>query len=364
MIVIRNLNKSFPGNPAAALHDISLEIGAGLFFTLFGPSGCGKSTLLRCIAGLETPESGVIEIAGVTVFSSSPRAFVPPNRRRIGMVFQSYAIWPHMTVLENVSFPLEAQGKSDATSHARAALDLVGLAALESRYASRLSGGQQQRVAFARAIVGDPAVLLLDEPLSNLDAALRDQMRAELQALHRRLGVTTIYVTHDQTEALSMSDRIAVMKEGRFVEMGSPSDLYYSPRSPFTARLVGGANLIAGMARRGENGVTVVDTAFGTLLSSDPGLGPVDVFIRPERVRLRRGDEASPAGGGLVPLRVREQRFGGESTELDLVRASDGEGGVLRSRAASGLAAVDDIVQVIIAPADVRIFPQQAGQAG
>ena len=192
MIAVRNLAKRFPGNDAASLADVSLEIDAGLFFTLFGPSGCGKSTLLRCIAGLETPDAGEITIAGVTVFSAQRRQFVPPNRRRIGMVFQSYAIWPHMTVLQNVTFPLEAQRMPRAEERARAALESVGLGALAGRYASRLSGGQQQRVAFARAIVADPQVLLLDEPLSNLDAALRDQMWDPLESTCRHASLSIL----------------------------------------------------------------------------------------------------------------------------------------------------------------------------
>jgi iron(III) transport system ATP-binding protein len=355
MIVVRDLQKRFPGTAASALQDVSIEIGGGLFFTLFGPSGCGKSTLLRCIAGLETPDAGEIEIAGVTVFSSLRGTFVPPNRRRIGMVFQSYAIWPHMTVLENVTFPLEAQRKPKARERARAALDIVGLAALEERYASLLSGGQQQRVAFARAIVADPAVLLLDEPLSNLDAALRDQMRAELQALQRRLKVTTIYVTHDHTEALSMSDRIAVLKEGRIVEIGTPDALYNRPRTAFTAQLIGGANIVEGLVVSTAEGMTRVDTTFGPLLSADRGSDRVRLFIRPERVSPVAEGAAAPRN--TVPCTVRSRRFAGDSNEFEIVPTTASQDFVLRCKTATPLAAAPgDVIRVAIAPSDVHIL--------
>ena len=348
MIALRGVRKQFPGTSAAALQDISLDIASGAFFTLFGPSGCGKSTLLRCLAGLETPDAGEISIGGAVVFSSRGGRFVPPNRRRIGMVFQSYAIWPHMTVLQNVAFPLEVQRQPDVRARARAALETVGLGSLEKRYASMLSGGQQQRVALARAIVADPAVLLLDEPLSNLDAALRDQMRAELQSLQKRIGLTAVYVTHDQTEALSMSDRIAVMSEGRIVEAGSPDELYYRPRAAFTARLIGGANVLQGTASQ-ESGETWVDTPIGRLRSAEQAVGPVEVFIRPDKVQPHSG-----VGGNVLDFRVRERRFAGETTELDLVRAD--EKYVLRCRVPTAAARSGEF-RVRIDPADVRIFP-------
>jgi iron(III) transport system ATP-binding protein len=355
MISVRNLAKRFPSTAAAALRDISIDIGAGIFFTLFGPSGCGKSTLLRCIAGLETPDSGDIEIDGVTVFSSSRRTVVPPNRRRIGMVFQSYAIWPHMTVLENVSFPLEALRKPNPRERARAALDIVGLAALEGRYASLLSGGQQQRVAFARAIVADPAVLLLDEPLSNLDAALRDQMRAELQSLQRRLKVTTVYVTHDHTEALSMSDRIAVIKEGRIVELGTPDALYNRPQSGFTAQLIGGANIVDGIVVGTAEGMTRIDTAFGPLLSPDRGSGRVQLFIRPERIAPLV--EGAVAQQNTVACAILSRRFVGDNDEPELVPVGTSSDFVLRCKTAIPLAAAPgDTVRVVIKPADVHIL--------
>jgi iron(III) transport system ATP-binding protein len=349
VISLHGLSKLFPGAATPALDDVSLDIETGSFFTLFGPSGCGKSTLLRCLAGLETPDAGKIDIGGECVFESRSATFVPPNKRRIGMVFQSYAIWPHMTVLENVAFPLEVRQQPNVRERARAALETVSLSALESRYASMLSGGQQQRVALARAIVADPAVLLLDEPLSNLDAALRDQMRAELQALQKRIGLTTVYVTHDQTEALSMSDRIAVMSEGRFVEQGSPGDLFYRPRAAFTARLIGGANVLHGTASSDGAGSTIVETPMGRLVSSDPASGPVEVFVRPDKI--------TPVVDGSVNVfdcRVRERRFAGESTEVDLV-LHDAQ--MLRCRVPTTIApAVGETIRIQINPSDVRTF--------
>jgi iron(III) transport system ATP-binding protein len=358
MIRITGLSKRFPGNATAALDDITLEISGGSFFTLFGPSGCDKSTLLRCIAGLETPDAGVIEIDGTLVFSSANGAFVPPNHRNVGMVFQSYAIWPHMTVLQNVTFPLEARHQPDAEKRARAALDMVGLGGLDQRYASRLSGGQQQRVALARTIVGNPAVLLLDEPLSNLDAALRDQMRAELQALHKSIGITTVYVSHDQTEALSMSDHIAVMREGRFVEIGSPLELYATPHSAFTARLIGGANIVAGTASPGPDGLTAIETAIGRLLSIDRAIGPVQVYMRPDKIGALRVSERPQEAVNVLDCVIAERRFAGELTEIDLVRRDGDRTTLFRCRMPTSLAmTLNEQSRLTIDPADVRILP-------
>ena len=356
-IAIRDIRKRYPGGTVDTLKGLTLDIKAGSFFTLFGPSGCGKSTLLRCIAGLETPDSGEIAIGERVVFSSTSRAFVPTYQRRIGMVFPSYAIWPHMTVVETVMFPLEAQGDTEgARARAQKCLETVGLGALSDRYASKLSGGQQQRVALARAIVGDPKVLLLDEPLSNLDAALRDQMRAELHQLQRRLGITAIYVTHDQSEALSMSDRIAVMRDGEVVEIGTPDDIYARPQSSFTAKLIGGANVLQGTVRAFSEGGTVVDTTVGRLLSSTAATGEVQVFIRPERLRLAGDGETQ----NVIAGRVRERRFAGETTEVDLGPPDGGDAWVLRCRVPAGVAkAFGETIRVTVEPDDLRIFRKE-----
>jgi ABC-type Fe3+/spermidine/putrescine transport system ATPase subunit len=216
--------------------------------TLLGPSGCGKTTTLRAVAGLEEPAGGSISIAGETVFSAAQRRNVPTERRGVSMVFQSYAVWPHMSVAENVAYGLRVRKlpKAQITEAVERALDLVQMRALADRSASLLSGGQQQRVALARAIAFSPTVLLFDEPLSNLDAKLRAEMRVELRALQRRLGVTSLYVTHDQEEALAISDRVIVMNVGGIEQIGSPEDIYNRPKTKFVADFVGSANLIAG----------------------------------------------------------------------------------------------------------------------
>lgn len=322
MIRISNITKRFPAQheTVRAIEDLSLEIEPHSFFTLLGPSGCGKSTLLRCIAGLERPDEGVIHIGDKMVFSSKAGINVPPNKRQIGMVFQSYAIWPHMTVFQNVAFPLQARRMGDVKARVDKALTMVGLETHGDRYASRLSGGQQQRVAFARAVVAEPELLLLDEPLSNLDAALREQMRSELRSFQERIGITTIYVTHDQAEALSMSDRIAVMQNGRFVEIDAPENLYNRPRREFTARFLGGANILEGTTEAGEGGLRV-HTTLGVLrtassLSPPPGTR-VNIFMRPESFRM--ADPSDPAAANRFEAVVNTQRFVGDAREVEFV---------------------------------------------
>jgi iron(III) transport system ATP-binding protein len=250
MVQIESLEKYF-GEDKERVHvlkGVTLFIPEGSLYTFLGPSGCGKTTTLRCVAGLERPDGGRISINGQTVFASGERVYVPTNKRPIGMVFQSYAIWPHMTVAENVAYPLTIQRrpKSEIKQRVGDVLKIVGLDGLEDRPAPKLSGGQQQRVAFARALVNEPKVMLLDEPLSNLDAKLRVQMRSEIKALQRRTNITTIFVTHDQAEALAISDQIAVMHGGKLIEVGAPHDLYTRPKRKFTATFLGLTNLIQG----------------------------------------------------------------------------------------------------------------------
>jgi ABC-type Fe3+/spermidine/putrescine transport system ATPase subunit len=233
----------------AAVDRVSLGIARGEIFTLLGPSGCGKTTTLRLVAGLERPDAGEIVLRDRVVASVPRRTFVAPHRRNLGMVFQSYAIWPHMTVFENVAYPLELRGGRRAVIRERVArvLDLVGLQGLETRAATLLSGGQMQRLALCRALVYEPDLLLLDEPFSNLDAKLREQMRVELKLLQRRLGVTVLFVTHDQIEALSLSDRIAVMHGGRVEQVGSPRELYERPASAFVRDFLGQTVILRGL---------------------------------------------------------------------------------------------------------------------
>lgn len=229
---------------AVAVEDLSLVIESGHFVTLLGPSGSGKTTTLRMIAGLERPSSGEITIGDQLV--SGPGVFVPTFRRRLGMVFQSYAVWPHKTVFGNVAFPLEQLRlpKEERSERVYAILKKAGLSGLEKRYPSQLSGGQQQRVSLARALVGNPSVILFDEPLSNLDAKLRDSMRDLLQQLHRELKLTSVYVTHDQTEALVLSDRVHVMNFGKLVQSGQPRELYNAPSNIFVAQFIGQVNAV------------------------------------------------------------------------------------------------------------------------
>jgi iron(III) transport system ATP-binding protein len=286
-----------------AVDDVSFEVEKGTFFTLLGPSGCGKSTTLRSIAGLEEPDGGEIRIDHEPVFSSTDGIAVPPNKRDIGMVFQSYAIWPHMTVFENVALPLKASRKGFSRSQIRErvlrALATVQLDGLEDRPAPRLSGGQQQRLALARALVKEPKVMLLDEPLSNLDAKLREQMRLELGELLKRLDITTLYVTHDQIEALAMSRRIAVMHRGRIIQTGTPQEIYCRPNCKFVADFIGQCNFFNGEVKRlGQaGGPALVSTPHGLFScslfdSAKPGTR-VLVCVRPENIRLL--DEPSDA---------------------------------------------------------------------
>jgi iron(III) transport system ATP-binding protein len=359
MIRIRNLVKDYKVNGVSfgAVNGIDLDIPDGEFFTLLGPSGCGKSTLLRCISGLETPTEGEIEVDGTLVFSSTRSINIGPNKRKMGMVFQSYAIWPHMTVSQNVAFPLEVQKIGDRAERVRKALALVGLEKFTDRAAYRLSGGQQQRVALARAIVANPKTLLLDEPLSNLDAALRDQMRLELSKLHQNLRLTTVFVTHDQGEALSLSQSIAVMDAGKVVEVGSPETLYRQPQSLFSAEFLGASNIFRGDVLAPTTAGIPVKTGFGVVHVSDLGHtaaeegGSVSLFIRPERIQVRRG-----AGGmakNQFPGKVLSRGFLGHHVDL---MVSLGDHAVLRcmSDSAEELA-VGDRVTVSIRPEDVGV---------
>ena len=246
-VELRKLRKLY--GKTAAVDGVDLDIGKGEFMTFLGPSGCGKTTTLRMIAGLIEPTEGEISVGG-KLLSSPGTKVVPPEKRNMGMVFQSYAVWPHMTVFENVAFPLRnlKKSKEEIVKRVRAALELVKLDGLEDRYPSNLSGGQQQRVALARAMAIEPDILLFDEPLSNLDAKLREEMRFELKEIQRRIGVTSIYVTHDQAEAMAISDRIAVMSHGQIKQIGKPREIYDSPEDPFTAEFIGLANFFPGKA--------------------------------------------------------------------------------------------------------------------
>jgi len=297
-ITIRGLSKRFGGGTEtpAAVADLDLDIKDNQFVTLLGPSGCGKTTTLRLIAGYLAPDAGTIEIAGRVM--SSPHAVVPPEERGMGMVFQNYAVWPHKTVFENVVFGLKLRKVKAAAARQKVAdmLALVNLAGLEARYPGELSGGQQQRVALARSLVVEPSILLLDEPLSNLDAKLRERMRIELKQIQRRTGITFVYVTHDQSEALALSDQVAVISGGRLQQYGTPFDIYAHPANRMVADFMGSVNLLSGRVREMRNGAAVVEVSDGlsVLVSKVPALAvgeQVEVAIRPENISL-----AGPVG--------------------------------------------------------------------
>ena len=301
------LSKSFASidGDVEALKDLSFTVKSGEFYTLLGPSGCGKSTTLRCIAGLERPNEGEITIGDQTVATSVYS--VPPNNRPISMVFQSYAIWPHMTVFKNVLFPLKQRRqnvpKNEREDRVMEALSLVKMEDLAQRPAPYLSGGQQQRVALARALVSRPKVLLLDEPLSNLDAKLREELRLEIKDLTRRLNITALYVTHDQLEALTMSDRVGVMLNGKILQEASPREIYLRPKNSFIAQFIGQVNFFEGtVLENGADGVGLVETTHGILHcpipdGTDKG-AEVTVAVRPESM-FAFSDRREHAGNTL-----------------------------------------------------------------
>ena len=330
MIRAHNLKKAFAAQEekVSALNGIGFDVESGSFFTLLGPSGCGKTTTLRCIAGLERPDEGEITIGDRTVFSSTQGIFIPGNKRDIGMVFQSYAIWPHMTVFRNVAYPLRARGRprAEVEEKVHAALKLVGLEDFHDRLAPRLSGGQQQRVALARALVAEPSVLLLDEPLSNLDAKLRNQMRWELKELQQRLGTTTVYVTHDQVEALAISDRIALMNKGQITQIGTPREIYANPVNEFAADFIGAANIIAGELSEDadRSGLVTVKTPLGILLATQrwkPHRGSQKVLLsfRPEDVSIADTEPGADGRQNIFKGVVQGSTYLGDSSEFRIL---------------------------------------------
>jgi iron(III) transport system ATP-binding protein len=309
MVELEHLSKHFGSE--LAVNDVNLVVEEGEFVTLLGPSGCGKTTTLRCIAGLERPDGGEIRIGGDVVAAPARGIYLPPEARNIGMVFQSYAVWPHMTVFDNVAYGLRVRRASDAVVKERTnrALELVGLGHLADRYATKLSGGQRQRVALARAIVYEPRVVLFDEPLSNLDAKLREQMRVELVRLQHEVGITSIYVTHDQAEALVMSDRVVVMDKGVIQQIGDPQTIYAHPTNTFVANFIGVANLVPGILRGHSGGFCELEVALG---DSRPPLRllaaggenarpeqPLTLSLRPEDIAVHLKKPNGEAGANL-----------------------------------------------------------------
>ncbi len=324
-LTLKSISKSF--GSVEALKDVSLEVRDGEFFTLLGPSGCGKTTLLRIIAGLELPDAGKVVLGGEDITSE------PATRRQVNTVFQSYALFPHLSIFENVAFGLKSRKfpKDEVKYRVYKRLEMLGLSEMAERMPHQLSGGQQQRVALARALVNEPKVLLLDEPMSALDAKLRAQVQVELRRLQRKLGQTFILVTHDQSEAMVVSDRIAVMNNGRIMQFGSPKEVYERPRTRFVAEFLGAANLIQGKSK-GKS----IETELGVLeLAAEPGWQQGLVAIRPERIRIV--DEVPAVNG--VKATVKETIYRGTNIDLWL------EPGPLRVRTASyrGIRVGDEI---------------------
>jgi iron(III) transport system ATP-binding protein len=320
-IRIENLSKHYAGaDGPAALHGLSLDIADNRFVTLLGPSGCGKTTTLRLIAGYMRPDSGSIKVDERLL--SSPDGVVPPESRGMGMVFQNYAVWPHKTVFENVAFGLQVRRTAASEIAIRVAkmLEQVGLAGYEKRLPSELSGGQQQRVALARSLVVEPAILLLDEPLSNLDAKLRERMRVELKQLQRRTGITFVYVTHDQAEALALSDDIAVMHQGKLQQFGPPREIYARPANRVVADFMGQVNFIPGHIVNASDGMALVTVVGGLSMSLDCPAAlragtDVDIAVRPENLRLS-------SSAGDFTGRVAEVTYLGNQAEY-VVAAGD-----------------------------------------
>ena len=335
--------KTYPGNAQPAVRDLSLEIRDGEIMTLLGPSGCGKSTTLRMVAGLEVPDAGDIFFGEDAVVLSSRRLCRSPNKRSVGMVFQSYAIWPHMTVAENVAFPLKTRylPRKEIVERVARALDLVGMSGFDDRPGPLLSGGQQQRVAFARALVNEPRVLLLDEPFSNLDAKLREQMRLQIKLLQKKLNIAMLFVTHDQVEALSLSDRIAVMNFGIIQQEGKPKRLYEQPANQFVRDFLGRTLLFKGKVRtsnpsgqiavglEGSSGLVIC----GRTQNSDD-VGPnqrVYVAVRPEDVKIiPERDRTTPPK--MISGEVQTALFVGERIEYQVHVDGQGELSVFGER--------------------------------
>jgi putative spermidine/putrescine transport system ATP-binding protein len=357
-LTLDRLSKSYDG--VAVVQDVSMTIGEGEFVSLLGPSGCGKTTILRMAAGLVEPSRGRVLIGADDVTG------LPPNRRGLGLVFQSYALFPHLNVFENVAFGLRRRQvpRVDIEQRVERALTMVRLAGFGDRYPRQLSGGQQQRVAIARAIAPEPRVLLFDEPLSNLDAQLRDEMQIELKRLQRSLGVTTLFVTHDQGEALSMSDRVGVMAHGIMQQFGSPEDIYHRPMTAFVASFIGKPNRLRGVvaARRGEGGLIRLGKGVEITAANVPQAegASVEVIIRQEAVRLEPSDAGGAALRGAVALRS----FSGARVRY-VIRLADGVE-LLADTASHGAQAAltpDTPVGVALDPAAVFVMAPGKGAA-
>jgi iron(III) transport system ATP-binding protein len=364
-VAFRDVVKLFSDGSVTAVDRVSFDVEDGELLVLLGPSGCGKTTSLRMMAGLEEPDAGDVTIGDRIVSSASSNIWVPTEKRNLGMVFQSYAIWPHMTVFENVAYPLKVRGvaKKTIAEKVSATLALIGLEGYENRPAPALSGGQQQRVALARALVFEPRILLLDEPLSNLDAKLRVHMRTELKQLQRKTGITSIFVTHDQAESMSLADRIIVMNKGRIEQIGTPHEIYEQPRSHFVSEFVGSINMLPAQVREvsdDDSLVLSVDWSDEGVRCSSGEAGEfrasqtVFASIRPERLRLVR---QRPNGGtNAWEGAVTSAAYFGDHWEY-IVTAREREMSVVAGHDVR--ASVGDHVFISCDPSDVVLLPRE-----
>ena len=352
-----------------AIENLDLQIDDGESLVLLGQSGCGKTSTMRCVAGLEEPSAGRIVIDDVVVFDSETGVNLPPNKRNVGMVFQSYAVWPHMTVFQNVAYSLKVQrvAKREVRDRVMAALTTVGLDSFADRGASLLSGGQMQRIALARSLVMQPSVLLLDEPLSNLDARLRDRLRIELREIQLRLGLTCIYVTHDQGEAFALADRVALMQRGRIVQIGKPQEIYAQPASASIADFLGVVNVFECLVAPSETGGHEAQLAgYGMTVQSSLDVAGIDgemkICVRPEDFTVT-ADESADSSEEHVPNhwrgRIVVSSFQGDSTRY-AVQLDDGpEVQALQSRKRRAAFAVGDRVWIGLEPDAAQLLPAE-----
>jgi len=353
---VRGLTKRF--SPQVTVGPLSFEVQEGEFFSLLGPSGCGKTTTLRCIGGFESLTEGSIALDGRRLHDR------PPHKRDVGLVFQNYALFPHLTVFDNIAFGLRLRKVDRADIERRVAqmLELVDLPQVAGRYPAQLSGGQQQRVAIARSLVLEPSLLLFDEPLSNLDFKLRIQMRYELRDLQRRLGTTAVYVTHDQTEALALSDRIAVLSQGRIEQIGPPGEIYERPASAFVADFIGSSNLVAArVGRAGEDGHTAVETEEGLALAipriGDAAGTAVTLLLRPERFQMATGHDGEASAVNRFAARVRDVTYLGEDLHLRVL-ARDRQPLLVAIKNSKGTRAIapGTTIDLSIDPEDIHVL--------
>jgi iron(III) transport system ATP-binding protein len=357
---VHGMTKRYGDN--TVVDDLDLEIDEGEFVVLLGPSGCGKTTTLRCLAGLERPEEGTITFKDRTVFSGEGRVDVPTHKRNIGMIFQSYALWPHLSVRKNISYPLKVRGMKDKLSGGAVerAASMVDTEALLDRYPAQLSGGQQQRVAVARGLVAEPDLVLFDEPLSNLDARLRDQVRTQIHQLHHKLGFSAVFVTHDQTEAFALGDRLAIMKAGKLEQFDTPQHVFDEPASEYVAAFIGMGNRLE--ITRGERGWSIASGELLDLGARTPARGAggrAVARLRSEDLHLRRASEDVPAG--QVPLHAKLVTTEFEGRHYDVLVDIEGQRLSLRADTREHGGWIRDAeegtpVLLSFAPSDVRVF--------